>query len=337
MQNLELLKQQLIAQKDMLESKGISVACANTNPSPTELTTAISHISPVDMSYSTVTPNDVMSGKKFYNSTGELQEGTYVNKEREILINYNDNNIVPETLPDVITGLKPYMYYACNSVSNKFIIPDFVTTIPSYAFYRSLFSEFVIPTTVTTFKDHCFATCVNLTYACIPDHVTTVDTYVYVDCPQATTIYIGTGITILPFQTFKKTPKIKTLTFPANIERVKGSNFQVAPELEDMIILGTKVPFEGPYVDTPHANFKIWVPFEDLYFYGQASNHTTHCEQFISKVTLTDETEFPVCPGTTTRYLVWYGNLEDALAKTNKITTPNGAGDYYARLEKTAS
>ena len=44
MDSLNLLKQELINQKTLLDQKGFPVTTANTNPSPSEITSAIENI-----------------------------------------------------------------------------------------------------------------------------------------------------------------------------------------------------------------------------------------------------------------------------------------------------
>ncbi|MBQ3502885.1 MAG: hypothetical protein IJA72_04410 [Clostridia bacterium] len=75
MDSLNLLKQELINQKTLLDQKGFPVTTANTNPSPSEITSAIESIN-VNFALADASPQDVALGKTFYAQTGDLKTGT---------------------------------------------------------------------------------------------------------------------------------------------------------------------------------------------------------------------------------------------------------------------
>ena len=74
MSNLELLKKELITQKEVIEDLGGSVLVSNTNPSPSEITEGIKTLKTPDLSGTTATAADVILGKTFY--SGDLNEKT---------------------------------------------------------------------------------------------------------------------------------------------------------------------------------------------------------------------------------------------------------------------
>ena len=75
MNSIDIIKQELINQKTLLEQKGFTVNVANTNPSPTEITEAINNIE-VNLTLANATVDDVALGKTFYAQSGELKTGT---------------------------------------------------------------------------------------------------------------------------------------------------------------------------------------------------------------------------------------------------------------------
>jgi len=66
MSSLEALKQELLTQRSLIESKGGTVEVAHTNPSPSEITAGINTIQAPNMTLATATEENVLEGKTFY-------------------------------------------------------------------------------------------------------------------------------------------------------------------------------------------------------------------------------------------------------------------------------
>lgn len=330
MQNLELLKQQLIAQKDMLESKGITVTCAHTNPSPTELTTAISHISPVDMSLATVTPNDVVSGKKYYDATGTLQTGTYVDPYSAIMEEYK-LGYLPETFTD--EGFyRPFVFSGCTSRTKKHTIMSTVTTLPEYAFYSTQLEEVIMPNGLTTVGAYAFDLCGSLKKLVMADTITKIGNYSFSNLSGVTELHFSTGLTSLPIGTFRYLNSMTDIVVPANIKETSIGNFMIIPNCNNLYFECPEFKFApsatlGNYKQT----LKIWLTLSALCL-ARKTGLWQYRRLLYSKYEITDETEFPVIEHDGTFAYEWYGNLDDATNRTNVITAPNGAGTYYARI-----
>lgn len=148
MSNLETLKQELISQKTAIESKGGVVTVANTNPSPKEITEGINSIKlqSVDLSDSTATEADVLSGKTFYSGDTELKTGTLTisqgmdeNMLKHLFLYTPDQKTSEETiyytLPDYATNVKPYLFHS-NKNNIVLTLPSNTTKISEYQFYN---------------------------------------------------------------------------------------------------------------------------------------------------------------------------------------------------------
>ena len=87
------------------------------------------------------------------------------------------------------------LYYAKNLYLNgelitEIVIPDSVTTIPAYAFYRhSSITNVVIPDSVTTIGDYAFNNCYNLTSVVIGDSVSMIGYNAFAYCYGLTSVY----------------------------------------------------------------------------------------------------------------------------------------------------
>ena len=148
MNSIEVLKQELLAQKTAIEEKGGTVSVANLNPSPSEITAAIKNMSSPDLSNATATVQDVKIGKTYYAGDYTLKTGEY------------DENAI----------LKKVFLYE-SSVANTtekvyFTIPEGVTVLRDYAFYKN-YNPLVITIgeDTNTFGPYAFSNCDNLEFS----------------------------------------------------------------------------------------------------------------------------------------------------------------------------
>lgn len=140
MNNIELLKQELINQKNLIESKGGVVNVANLNPSPTEITKGINTLGTPDFSASTATEIDVAKGKTFYSKNSELKTGTmptfYEQCENIFIYDHINGQMADPftlTLPTGLEVIRPHMFdYNYNPIT--FVINEDVKVIGDYAF-----------------------------------------------------------------------------------------------------------------------------------------------------------------------------------------------------------
>ena len=80
--------------------------------------------------------------------------------------------------------------YLNNELVTELVIPDGITTINDYAFYRcSSLTSVVIPDSVTTIGDYAFYYCSSLTGVVIPDSVTTIGNSAFYYCSSLTDVY----------------------------------------------------------------------------------------------------------------------------------------------------
>ena len=89
------------------------------------------------------------------------------------------------------------LYYAKNLYLNgelieELVIPDGVTSIPMYAFYRkSSITSITIPDSVTSIGDSAFSNCTNLTSVTIGNGVTSIGDYAFCNCSKLTSVNIS--------------------------------------------------------------------------------------------------------------------------------------------------
>ena len=97
------------------------------------------------------------------------------------------------------------------------VIPNSVTTIGEYAFYRcSNFTSLTIPDSVTTIGKCAFYLCANLTSITIPDSVTTIGGSAFKDCYKLTSVTIGDSVTTIEDSAFNGCSKLTSFVVDEN-------------------------------------------------------------------------------------------------------------------------
>ena len=143
MQNLNTLKQELINQKDVIESMSGYVSCAYEHPSPAEITAGIKTIPSTDLSVATATEEDVAAGKTFFagNSILKTGIGTFDTKTFNALFMYNINEISTTDqlyyiFPSTIKTIRRYLFSE-NDHNIRITLNPEIEYIKEYAFYEA--------------------------------------------------------------------------------------------------------------------------------------------------------------------------------------------------------
>ena len=273
-----------------------------------------------------ITSDGTYDVTNFANAKVDVKEGT---DEAEFLQNYM-NEICSPVLPSFLTTLREYAFYSYSALEGHLVLPEGLTRIPPYCFGGTNITGVTIPSTCTSMGTYCFSNCENLVEFHIPDSITNMEAQCFPSTKNMTTFTIGRGLTSLPKATIYNFTSLKTLTIPANITSIEAQNIRSCTALTDLYIEGSNVVAQNSDIfRSSNSSMRVWVPFESLTYYPVATNWSQYPSYFISEVEITNETTFPTLDSTT---LVWFATLEDATARTNSITVPNGAGKYYARV-----
>ena len=168
MESLKTLKQELINQKEVIESMSGYVSCAHDHPSPAEITEGIKTIPSTDLSDATATEDDVAIGKTFFagNSIIKTGKGTFDSKTINALFVYNLNEISTTdqlyySFPSTVTIVRKYMFSE-NDHNIRITLNPEIEQIKEYAFYdaRSIVIEnFEDLVNLKTIESYAFQNC----------------------------------------------------------------------------------------------------------------------------------------------------------------------------------
>ena len=133
-----------------------------------------------------------------------------------------------------ITGIK-------DKTVTDITIPDYVTSIGSYAFYGcSSLTSITIPDSVTSIGYSAFEDCSGLTSVTIPDSVTSIGYSAFEDCSGLTSVTIGEGVTSIGSGAFWNCSGLTSVTIPDSVTSIGSGAFAGCGKLVSITI-----PFIG--------------------------------------------------------------------------------------------
>ena len=126
-------------------------------------------------------------------------------------------------------------------------IPNGVTSIGSYAFYKSTaLSNVTIPNSVSAVGEGVFYYCTALTSVAIPNSVTSIGTNSFQGCIALTSLTIGSGLTSIGRGLFANCEKLTSITIPNSVTSVDDHAFQECRALA-CVVIPNGVPSIGRY------------------------------------------------------------------------------------------
>ena len=346
MSSLETIKQELLKQKMYLENKGFPVTVTNRNPSPIDISNAINNID-IRFSETTATESDVRAGKTFISKTQGIRTGildtsnidvvqdlvnTLISGEGESLDLYQ---IIPRNISKIRTrafwvdsNINSNMFYA-----NNFIVPENITYIGEYAFYRVKFSgKLTIPSTCTQVCENAFSYS-TMSEVEIRTALKEESYYLFNYCTSLTKATFGPEVRYAPSYMFYNCKTLDEIVIRTS--ELTWSQYTVyGTNAVSKIIFETSQPIT--LKSSALSNLKkalLIVPYEyyDTYFnatnYQQYSNPMYGYGDFLTG---------KILPTTQGLYnLVWYASLDDLQAGTNPVTDCANDGRYYAVCTET--
>lgn len=136
----------------------------------------------------------------------------------------NNTTLTSVSIPDSITNIEAYAFYKCNNLKTV-TFPDNITSIGEYAFYECYrFSNINIPDKVKTIGKYAFYNC-SPTSITIPDSVTSIGEQAFRYCTDLTSLTIGEGVTDIGAFAFYWCEKLSNLKIGSSVTSIGADAF----------------------------------------------------------------------------------------------------------------
>ena len=342
MSSLDLLKQELITQKTKLDTKGYPVNCANSNPSPSEITTTITNLP--DLTQVTTTKSDVITGKTFIAPTGELQVGTYEpsggstktdKRYYAMVFGVGDRFEIEIPTTSEFYYILPYAFYSSESelpYKQDLDIPSNITTIGSYAFYscKGLTGTLHISSSCTHIGQRAFNYCENLEHAIVDNGIDSDSLYIFDHCSSLVSVTLPQNIETVPNYLCSYCTKLKSLTIPASTKSILNYIIRNSTAVEEVLFMPATPPtLNSNSFAYSNSTANKFYPYQSYQTYMTTTNYTALTGTKYAHGTFTSG---ETLPRSTTGYnLTWYATREDLLNSANPITTAPNNQMLFAR------
>ena len=137
----------------------------------------------------------------------------------------NGEEIQELVIPNSVTSIGNYAFYRCSSLTSV-TIPNSVTSIGNAAFGEcSGLTSVSIPSSVTSIGDNNFAGCTGLTSVSIPNRVTSIGMNAFGSCTGLTSITIPNSVTSIGQWAFRNCSELTSVTIGSGVTSIGGMAF----------------------------------------------------------------------------------------------------------------
>ncbi len=349
MNSLNILKQELINQKNLLDQKGFPVTTQHTNPSPSEITSAIENIN-IDLSSANATPEDVAQGKTFYAQTGELKTGTLdlaqmqtLSKIAISMITGNQPVLIHIPTDSQYTHIRNYAY--CNDFNSNstldnhnqnlfykhnLTLPNNITRAGISAFSNAnLTGKVTVPESCLELGTYCFAY-TNITEAEVHNgyQLNSASAGTFAFCPNLLKVTFCEPVKMLPANTFSTCDVLQEVYMPSTMSEIQSTAFYKCYNLQLIKFTRTTPPTLSSATLKYSTSATILVPYLNYAAYKNSTNYSVHGNLIMGHGDFTAGTSLP---SSITGYSIkWYTTVDNAKNSTNPVTTCPNTGTMYA-------
>ncbi len=182
----------------------------------------------------------------------------------------NGKEIKDLVIPEGVTSIGSYAFYKCSDLTS-IEIPNSVTSIGSYAFQScSGLTSIAIPNSVTSIGDGAFSSCSGLTSVTIPDEVTTINEYTFNGCSKLKSVILPEKLNIIKKNAFYNCKSLESITIPNSVEFIYQNAFDGCSALQNVKVLAETPPFA---YDNSFSNYgaELSVPEKSITAYQETS------------------------------------------------------------------
>ena len=186
-----------------------------------------------------------LNGNPFSDWEGKLEclsptfiyeDDVLFNKDKSEIVSFRNQKIESYIIPDSVTKIGDYAFFRCSSLSD-IVIPDSVTDIGKCAFEScSSLSSVVIPDSVTDIGDYAFAGCSSLSNIVIPNSVTDIGKGAFSLCSSLTYIVIPNSVTDIEDFAFSDCSSLSNIVIPNSVTDIGKCAFSDCSSLNNIVI-----------------------------------------------------------------------------------------------------
>ena len=186
-----------------------------------------------------------LNGNPFSDWEGKLEclsptfiyeDDVLFNKDKSEIVSFRNQKIESYIIPDSVTKIGDYAFFRCSSLSD-IVIPDSVTDIGKCAFEScSYLASVVIPDSVTDIGDYAFAGCNSLSNIVIPDSVTDIGKGAFSDCSSLSDIVIPDSVTDIGECAFSDCSSLSDIVIPNSVTDIGDFAFSYCSSLNNIVI-----------------------------------------------------------------------------------------------------
>ena len=147
---------------------------------------------------------------------------------------YLNGKVLVEAVINVpIKEIRQLTFYFCRTLK-KLTLPETVTKIGKWGFYRCGFEYVNLPEKITTFDTYAFQYC-GLKEVDLPDSLKTMPTSMFTECLNLERVKLPLNMVTLPSNTFKSCHSLKEVIFSENLKTISTGAF-VATSLTKLVL-----------------------------------------------------------------------------------------------------
>ncbi len=161
------------------------------------------------------------------------------------------SNLITVHIPDTVTSIGAFAFY--KSSLEHLVVPGSVTEIGAYAFSKSTIKEITLPKTLTEISDGLFDYC-DLDSLTIPDTVTKIGSFAFFTVWNLTTVVIPEGCTSIGEYAFYECRDLTSVTIPKSVTEIGDHAFDLCENLTLWVAEGS---YAQEYAEENGLTFSI--------------------------------------------------------------------------------
>ena len=203
--------------------------------------------------------------------TEEMKDFFFSSTETECTVSgLKNKSAAAVVIPDYVTVIRDWAFYRCKGLTDV-TIGNGVISIGDLAFYEcSSLTELTVGNDVISIGAEAFSECSRLTSITIPNSVTSIGNLAFYGCKGLTDVTLGNGVISIGEAAFSKCSSLTSITIPNSVISIGDAAFNECSSLTELTV-GKGVKDAGLYM------FCDCTALEEIYFNATEMNDLCDC------------------------------------------------------------